>query len=85
MEHGSVACNFEEDRFTTSPWICQYTCMDGFKLIGNTSRTCQSDGLWSGSGATCYRGVHSISALINYSHKCKDFYKLVGMITIKSA
>ena len=33
-----------------------YTCDPGYMMIaGNSSRTCQSDGLWSGSLPTCTR------------------------------
>ena len=32
-----------------------YACNDGFRLIGDPMRTCQSDGEWSGSPPTCQR------------------------------
>ena len=30
-----------------------YTCNTGYQLIGTSTRTCQSDGTWSGSDPTC--------------------------------
>ena len=30
-----------------------YTCIPGYKLIGETTRTCQSDKIWSGQEPTC--------------------------------
>ena len=31
------------------------TCNTGYELSGSATRTCQSNGLWSGSSATCPR------------------------------
>ena len=33
--------------------IATYTCNDGFELSGSDTRTCESDGEWSGSAPTC--------------------------------
>ena len=30
-----------------------YDCNEGFNLEGNETRTCQSDGMWSGNEPTC--------------------------------
>ena len=32
-----------------------YTCDTGYQLDGTPTRTCQSDGTWSGSAPTCTR------------------------------
>ena len=30
-----------------------YNCDTGYKLVGNSTRTCQATGVWSGSEPTC--------------------------------
>ena len=35
---------------------CSFTCNTGYELTGNDTRTCQSDGSWSGSDDVCRRG-----------------------------
>ena len=32
---------------------CSFTCNTGYELTGNATRTCQSDGSWSGSPVSC--------------------------------
>ena len=36
--------------------ICTFSCNTGYELTGDATRTCQSDGNWSGSEATCRKG-----------------------------
>lgn len=36
--------------------IARYSCIPGYTLVGGASRTCQSDGYWSGRAPTCVRG-----------------------------
>ena len=36
---------------------CTYICNVGYKLTGSDTRTCQSDGNWSGSDDMCRRGT----------------------------
>ena len=35
---------------------CSFTCSSGYELTGSLTRTCQSDGSWSGSDTVCSRG-----------------------------
>ena len=42
-----------------------YTCNTGYRLSGSATRTCQSNGLWSGSSATCPRKYFCICQLYN--------------------
>ena len=44
-----------------------YTCNTGYDLSGSATRTCQSNGLWSGSSATC------LSKYYAHEH-CTDRY-----------
>ena len=32
---------------------CSFTCNTGYELTGSDTRTCQSDGSWSGSNIIC--------------------------------
>ncbi len=45
--------------------VATYTCTSSFTLMGNTTRTCGSDGQWSGSAPTCQRESPLIT---NYLH-----------------
>ena len=35
---------------------CSFTCDDGYELTGSDTRTCQSDGNWSGTETMCIPG-----------------------------
>ena len=35
--------------------VATYTCDTGFTLDGDTTRTCRSDGMWSGLATLCLR------------------------------
>ncbi|XP_065904456.1 P-selectin-like isoform X2 [Dysidea avara] len=45
---GSTGVGYEGD-------TCNFTCNTGYELTGSDTRTCQSNGNWSGSDATCSR------------------------------
>ena len=46
---GRVGVGYEGD-------TCSFTCNTGYELTGSDTRTCQSDGNWSGTDAVCRRG-----------------------------
>ena len=52
--NGSISCSDNGD-FSYED-TCNFTCNTGYELTGSESRTCQSDGSWSGSTAMCDRG-----------------------------
>ncbi|EGD74966.1 hypothetical protein PTSG_12546 [Salpingoeca rosetta] len=35
--------------------LCSFSCYTGYRLEGSTSRTCQSNGVWTGSTTSCER------------------------------
>ena len=45
---------------------CSFTCNTAYELTGNDTRTCQSDGSWSGSDDVCRRGMY----ILNYTVCC---------------
>ena len=48
---GRIGVGYEGDS-------CSFTCNTGYELTGNDTRTCQSDGSWSGSDGLCIRGMY---------------------------
>ena len=48
---GRIGVGYEGD-------TCSFTCNAGYELTGSDTRTCQSDGKWSGNGDVCRRGKH---------------------------
>ena len=47
---GRVGMGYEGD-------TCSFTCNTGYELTGSDTRTCQSNGNWSGSDELCSRGM----------------------------
>ena len=47
---GRVGVGYEGD-------TCSFTCNTSYELTGSDTRTCQSNGNWSGSDVTCIRGM----------------------------
>ena len=46
---GRVGVGYEGD-------TCSFTCNTGYELTGSDTRTCQSDGSWSGDSDMCRKG-----------------------------
>ena len=46
---GGVVCYNRTTAVSTAVYICN----DGYNLVGNEARVCQSDGSWSGSTPQC--------------------------------
>ena len=38
---------------------CSFTCNTGYELTGSDTRTCQSDGSWSGTETMCRRSKYN--------------------------
>ncbi|XP_065896438.1 P-selectin-like [Dysidea avara] len=54
-DNGMIDCTFGDDGIASYQDTCRFSCADGYRLRGSTSRNCQSDGTWSGGIATCHR------------------------------
>jgi len=51
-----INCLLGNDGILSYEDTCSFTCNTGYQLTGNATRTCQSDGSWSGSDIMCERG-----------------------------
>ncbi|XP_065917781.1 E-selectin-like isoform X2 [Dysidea avara] len=56
-ENGLVLCDFGDDGTASYQDVCRYTCADGFELMGSSSRTCLSTGMWNNDDPMCTRGT----------------------------
>ena len=55
--NGMISCSLGDDGVHSYEDICSFTCNTGYELTGSDTRTCQSDGSWSGSDVMCRRGI----------------------------
>ena len=55
--NGKVDCSLGDVGIPSYGDTCSFTCNDGYELTGNDTRTCQSNGTWSGSDSVCRRGM----------------------------
>ena len=49
-------CSLGDDGVPFYGDTCSFTCNTGYELTGSDTRTCQSNGSWSGSDDVCRRG-----------------------------
>lgn len=49
--------------------IATYICIPGYALVGNATRVCQADSIWSGSSPTC-EGTYPRNSLYQTVHRC---------------
>ena len=54
--NGMITCSLGDDKVASPGETCTYTCNNGYELTGSDTRTCQSDGRWSGNNGVCSRG-----------------------------
>ena len=66
--NGIINCSLGDDGVPFYEDICNFTCNTGYELTSSDTRTCQSDGSWSGSESMCRRGNHLI-VLHSFMHK----------------
>ena len=55
--NGMIDCSLGDDGVSSYEDTCSFTCNVGYELTGSDTRTCQSDGNWSGSDDVCRRGT----------------------------
>ena len=54
--NGIFNCLLGDDGVPSYKDTCSFTCDTGYEVPGNDTRTCQSDGSWSGGDVMCRRG-----------------------------
>ena len=58
--NGMIKCSLGDDGVSSYEDTCNFTCNTGYEPTGSDTRTCQSDGSWSGSDDVCSRGSVTI-------------------------
>ena len=53
--NGTMSCSLQYSPLIAYEDTCNFTCNTGYELTGSNTRTCQSDGSWSGSDVSCIR------------------------------
>ena len=66
--NGTIFCLLGDDGNHSYEDTCNFTCNTGYELTGSDTRTCQSDGSWSGSDDVCGRGAYNTAIFINTVH-----------------
>ena len=56
LENGMIKCQSKEVKKYLYEDTCNFTCDTGYELTGSDTRTCQSDGSWSGNENICEKG-----------------------------
>ena len=51
-----ISCNFSGVGVHYKGDTCSFTCNTGYELTGSDTRTCQSNGSWSGTDDLCRTG-----------------------------
>ena len=59
--NGMINCSLGDDEVSSYEDTCSFTCDTGYELTDSDTRTCQSDGTWSGNSTMC-----EISKSLNY-------------------
>ena len=59
--NGTISCSLGDDGVPSYEDTCSFTCDTGYELTGSDTRTCQSDGSWSGNITMCSRGKYMAS------------------------
>ena len=58
--NGVINCSLGDDEVPSYEDSCNFTCNTGHELAGSNTRTCQSDGIWSGTNTMCIRGMYHV-------------------------
>ena len=56
--YGNISCSSGRDGVGYEGDTCNFTCNTGYELTGSDTRTCLSNGSWSGSDDVCRRSMY---------------------------
>ena len=59
-----INCSLGNDGAHLYEDTCSFTCNTGYELTGSDSRTCQSNGSWSGTNSVCKKGLNAILLVV---------------------
>ena len=65
--NGMISCLLGDNNTPNPGESCTFTCNTGYELNGSGTKTCQNDGSWSGSSATCVGGEWLLSSKIPHT------------------
>ena len=57
VNNGVMACSLGDDGVPSYKDTCSFTCKIYYEVAGSDTRTCQSNGRWSGTETLCKRGL----------------------------
>ena len=72
---------------TTVGQTATYSCNPGYNLVGDSIRTCQATGVWSGSAPTCQRMLllkfeHYVASEIAYQDMLYQPHQPAGILQL---
>ncbi len=69
--------------------VATYTCVTGYTLTGDTTRTCRSDGVWSGFTPVCQSKWNELCTvcllIVSHTANCPDLPSLTNGMIMYSA
>ena len=71
-------CSLEDDGVPSYEDTCSFTCNTGYELTGSDTRTCQSNGSWSGNDVVCSN--ETVKASVGNSEDTKSVPIITGTI-----
>ena len=83
LNNGMIDCSLGDDGVPSYEDACNFICNTGYELTGSDTRTCQSDGSWSGSDDMCGRGMKIIHCYIAIDRVLKKFRKVDSSAKLK--
>ena len=66
--NGGILCTLMSGSTPSYEDTCDATCNNGYELTGSDTRTCQSDGSWSGTNTMCIRGNTDVKCIYSISY-----------------